>query len=416
MSTSPPAKRLYYGYTIVAASFCMQAVAVGALVTYGVFFKHLQDEFGWSRAFTSGASSVVMVTMGATGILFGRLNDRLGPRRILLGSGICLAGGYFVMSVLQAGWQLYVFYGLMVGIGLSTHDIVTLSTVARWFRRRRGLMTGLVKAGTGTGQFLVPIIASSLIALLGWRSTYVVIGAAILVVYLIAARLLKRSPAEMGLSPDGRPGEEEQSSDSAGVFLYEAVKMPQLWLCCLSYFCVIFGAMTVLVHIVPHATDIGMAGTSAAAVVSIIGAVSIAGRLTMGTTSDRIGSRRTFLLCFAVLIAALLWLQIASTGWMLFAFAVAYGFAHGGFYTVMSPTVAEIFGLKAHGAIFGLVYFWGTLGGAVGPVVAGRVFDTQQSYSSAFWLLVGLALIGLLLMLRVRPVPGARQVLFKGSG
>ena len=128
----------------------------------------------------------------------------------------------------------------------------------------------------------------------------------------------------------------------------------------------------------------------------------------MGTLSDRIGSRKSFLFCFALLILALLWLQLASSAWMLFAFAVAYGFAHGGFYTVLSPTVAELFGLRAHGAIFGIVYFWGTMGGAAGPVVAGRIFDTQQSYEVAFWLLVGLALAGLLLMLRVRPAVGNR--------
>lgn len=124
----------------------------------------------------------------------------------------------------------------------------------------------------------------------------------------------------------------------------------------------------------------------------------------MGTLADRIGSRRTFLLCFCIFIVALLWLQVATRGWMLFAFAVVYGFAHGGFYTVLSPTIAELFGLRAHGAIFGIAYFWGTLGGAIGPVVAGRIFDVQQSYSLDFWLLAGLAVVGMLLMLRVRPV------------
>ncbi len=404
MSTTPTSKRPYYGYTIVAASFCMQGVSVGAMVSYGVFFSYLQQDFGWSRAFISGASSVVMIMMGALGILFGRMNDRLGPQRILLASGICLAGGYVLMSTLQAGWQLYVFYGLMVGIGLSTHDIVTLSTVARWFRSRRGLMTGLVKAGTGTGQFIIPIVASSLIALAGWRNAYVAIGLGILVVYVLAARLMKRSPAEMGLQPYGHTGDNSKQGDASGVSFGVALRMPQLWLACLSYFCVIFGAITVLVHIVPHAIDGGMPERSAAALVSTIGAVSVAGRITMGTMSDRIGSRKTFMLCFVVLITALLWLQIASAGWMLFAFALVYGFAHGGFYTVMSPTVAEIFGLKSHGAIFGLIYFFGTLGGAFGPVVAGRLFDVQQTYTTAFWLLLALAVFGLIVMLRVRPV------------
>jgi len=406
-AASPPGKR-FYGYTIVAACFFMQAVSVGAMISYGVFFKHLLDEFGWSRTFISGASSVVMFTMGAMGILFGRLNDRFGPRRILLSSGLCLAGGYLLMGTLQAGWQLYVFYGLMVGVGMSTHDIVTLSTIARWFRKRRGMMTGLVKAGTGTGQFFVPLMASALIAAVGWRSTYVVIGLMVLAVYLLAARLVRRSPEEMGLTPDGVPGDSELAAQTGGVLLGQALRTPQFWLCCLSYFCVVFGAMTILVHIVMHATDMGMDEGRAAGVVSTIGILSIAGRVTMGTLADRIGSRRTFLLCFCILIVALLWLQVATRGWMLFGFAVVYGFAHGGFYTVLSPTIAELFGLRAHGAIFGIAYFFGTLGGAIGPVVAGRIFDVQQSYSQDFWLLAGLAVVGMLLMLRVRPVARSR--------
>ncbi|MBN1856459.1 MAG: MFS transporter [Dehalococcoidia bacterium] len=401
--------RNYYGYTIVEACFFMQGVAIGALTTYGVFFKYLQAEFGWSRAFISGASSVVLVVMGIFGVLLGRLNDSLGPRRILLVSGLVLGGGYLLMSHLHSGWQLYVFYGVLVGIGLSSHDIVTLSTVARWFRKRRGMMTGIVKAGTGTGQFLIPLIASALILAYGWRTTYLVIGAVILVVYIIASRLVKRSPDVMGLLPDGGVEPEEGDAQATGLFLGQALRTPQLWLCSLAYPCVTFSSMTVLVHIVPYGTDMGMSATKAAAVLSTIGAVSVAGRITMGTIGDRIGSRKSFLLCFVFLISALVWIQFASAGWMLFVFAVVYGFAHGGFYTVLSPTVAELFGLRAHGAIFGFVYFWGTLGGALGPVVAGGIFDALQSYDMAFALLLGLGVLSLLLMLRVRPVKEASQ-------
>jgi len=333
----------------------------------------------------------------------------LGPRKILLVSGLILGCGYLLMSQLHAGWQLYVFYGIMIGIGLSSHDVVTLSTVARWFRKRRGLMTGVVKAGTGTGQFLIPLIASALILSNGWRSTYLVIGGGIIVVYVIASRLVKRSPEEMGLLPDGEPEPDGTDTQTGGLLLGQALRTPQLWLCSLAYPCITFSSMTVLVHIVAYGTDIGMSATSAAAVVSTVGAVSIAGRLTTGTVGDRIGARRAFLCCFVFLIAALVWLQFAKTGWMLFLFAVIYGFAHGGFYTVLSPTVAELFGMRAHGAIFGFIYFWGTIGGALGPVVAGGVFDAYQSYEKAFALLLGLSLLSLLLMLRVRPVKEASE-------
>ena len=128
----------------------------------------------------------------------------------------------------------------------------------------------------------------------------------------------------------------------------------------------------------------------------------------MGTTADRIGSRRAFVICFIVLLVALVWLQGAARPWMLFLFALVYGFAHGGFYTVLSPTIAELFGIRAHGVIFGLVYFCGTLGGAIGPVVAGKTFDVLRSYNSAFLLLIGLAALGLVLVLALRPASGSR--------
>ena len=410
MSSSTGEGRRYYGYTVVTACFFMQGVAIGAMVTYGVFLKYLQAEFGWSRAFISGASSVVLILMGAVGVLFGRLNDSLGPRKILLVSGLFLACGYLLMSQLQAGWQLYVFYGLFVGVGLSSHDVVTLSTVARWFQKRRSTMTGVVKAGTGTGQFLIPLLASALILATGWRSTYIVIGAVILVVYVIASRLVRRSPEDMGLLPDGDATPDVDSAQTRGLQFGQAVRTPQLWLCSVAYPCITFGTMTVLVHIVAHGSDIGMSATNAAVVVSIIGGVSVAGRLALGAVGDRIGSRRAFLVWFIFLLSALAWLQFADSGWMLYVFGVVYGFAHGGFYTVLSPTVAELFGLKAHGAIFGFVYFFGTIGGALGPVVSGRIFDVQHTYESAFMLVLGLAVVALLLMLRVRPVKEASEV------
>ena len=397
--------RHYYGYTIVAACFFIQAVSVGALVTYGVFFKPLQAEFGWSRTFLSGASSVVFLVMGALGILLGRLNDRLGPRQLILVSGLVLGGGYLLMSLLEAPWQIYVFYGAMVGIGMSSHDIVTLSTIARWFRQRRGLMTGIVKAGTGTGQLVLPLLASSLIVLHGWRSTYLFIGAGVLLVYIVASRLLRRSPQEMGLEVDGQATVVGALNEGGrGILLGEAVRTRQFWLCCVAYFSVIFCLLTIIVHIVPHASDIGLSARSAAAVMSTIGGASIVGRIAMGATADRIGSRRAFIICFIVLLAALVWLQGASRSWMLFLFALVYGFAHGGFYTVLSPTIAELFGMSAHGVIFGIVYFCGTLGGAIGPVVAGRTFDVLQSYDSAFLLLIGLAALGMVLVLALRPL------------
>lgn len=159
--------RYFYGYNIVAAGFLVQAVCIGAMFTYGVFFKEFQTAFGWSRALISGASSLAFLVMGAVGILAGTLNDRIGPRIIITVSGASLGIGYMLMAHLELPWQLYLLYGGFVGIGFSTHDVITLSTVARWFVIRRGMMSGLVKVGTGAGQLLVPLIATGLIAAFG---------------------------------------------------------------------------------------------------------------------------------------------------------------------------------------------------------------------------------------------------------
>ena len=131
------------------------------------------------------------------------------------------------------------------------------------------------------------------------------------------------------------------------------------------------------------------------------------GRLVMGATNDRIGGKRSLIICFIVLLCGLFLLQIAKQAWMLFFFAAIYGFAHGGFFTVISPTVAELFGTSSHGLLFGIVLFNGTLGGAIGPLIAGHTFDVTGSYRIIFSLLTGLAVIGFALITLLRTQRGA---------
>ena len=156
-----------YGYVIAASCFGIQAIGVGTYVCYGVFFNRLISEFGWSRAAISGASSVAFFLSGLFGILVGRLNDRIGPRNVMAITGFLFGLGHVLMSRLGAIWQLYVFYGVIVGMGLSSVDVIALSTTARWFVRKRGIMTGIVKIGTGAGQFIIPLVASMLITRYG---------------------------------------------------------------------------------------------------------------------------------------------------------------------------------------------------------------------------------------------------------
>ena len=399
--------KYFYGYNIVAAGFIIQGVCIGAMFTYGIFFREFQAEFGWSRAMISGASSLAFLIMGAAGILAGRLNDRIGPKIIIVASGISFGIGYLLMSRMQALWQLYLLYGLLVGIGLSTHDVITLSTVARWFNKRRGMMSGIVKVGTGAGQLLVPLIAASLIAGFGWRNAYLIIGTVSMMALLAAAQVLHRDPQGMGLLPDGeshRSAGSYEGTGEEGVPLQAVIRSRQFWTICIAEFAIFFCLLTIIVHIVPHASDLGLPPANAAAVLATIGGVSMLGRIVMGTWNDRIGGKRSLIVCFILLLGSLLWLQVAVEAWMLFLFAVVYGLAHGGFFTVMSPMVAELFGTGSHGLLFGLVLAGGTVGGALGPVLAGRAFDVTGTYRVVFWVLTALVAMGFILIMLLKPL------------
>jgi len=158
-----------------------------------------------------------------------------------------------------------------------------------------------------------------------------------------------------------------------------------------------------MVHIVPHGIAIGVSGTEAASVFSAIGGVSIVARFVMGVVGDRIGNRLALAICFFPLIVALIWLQMARELWMLLSFAAVYGFSHGGFFAVIPPLIAELFGTKAHGGLFGIVFSSGAIGGAIGPLMAGRIFDVTDSYLIAFFILTSIGILGLLFTLWIRP-------------
>ena len=398
--------KFYYGFIVAAACFSIQAIGVGSFLAYGVFFNPLMSEFGWSRAIISGAAALAFFTMGLVGIFVGRLNDRFGPRNLMRITAVFLGMGYLLMFKLATIWQLYLFYGIIFGIGLSSIDVVALSTIARWFSQRRGMMTGIVKVGTGAGQFTLTLLAGVLISSYGWRNAYLIIGSAALPMLILLAQVLKRDPSQIDRSAnriESKPKIVSNRIDS-GLSLHETLRTFQLWILSFANLAVTFCLLIVMVHIVPHARDIGVSPTHAAGILSTIGAVSMIGRFMAGVLIDRIGSKRVLIICFLLLIPGLLWLQMADTLWMLYLFASIYGIAHGGIFTTISPLVAELFGTRNHGVILGIVICFGTTGGAMGPILAGYTYDIIGSYSLIFRLIALMSTFGLGLILSLKQI------------
>ena len=190
--------RLFYGYIVVIAAFLIVIVTFGVYGAFGVFFNSLITEFGWKRAVTSGALSLSQVIYGLLGIIMGGLNDRVGPRVLVTICGLLVGVGYILMSQVGSLWQLYLFFGLIVGIGMSGTWVPLLSSVARWFVRRRSLMTSIVVGGLGIGTTIGPLVVNQIISAYEWRISYAVIGVACLLVLVLSAQFLRRDPNKMG--------------------------------------------------------------------------------------------------------------------------------------------------------------------------------------------------------------------------
>ncbi|MDD4859492.1 MAG: MFS transporter [Dehalococcoidales bacterium] len=402
--TSEPG--FFYGYIIVLSAFLILMTVWGAQYSFGVFFKPVLNEFGWTRAETSGAYSLSMVLIGIFGVFTGRLNDRFGPRLVLTVCGLLVGLGYFLMSQISAIWQMYLLYGVLISAGISGMIVPLLSTVARWFVKKRGLASGFAATGVGVGTIIMPQLANYLISSYNWRTSYITVSVIVLTVTVAIAQFLKRDPGQIGLLAYGAETAKTEMPllKARDVSVRKAIRSSRFWIICLIGFCASFGMQTVMVHIVAHATDIGISAAAAATVISVIGVVSIFNKLGLGSIIDRISSKRVVIIVFVSLVTSLLWLLPANDMWMLYLFAIMFGVSFGGYGVVQSPLIADYFELSGHGAIFGLVSFATQTGGAVGSLVAGRIFDINNSYYWAFILSAAIGTAGLILSTMLRPV------------
>jgi MFS family permease len=273
-------------------------------------------------------------------------------------------------------------------------------------------MTGIVTSGSGIGTILLSLAASRLISVYGWRISYMIVGSGVLVLLMLAAQFLRRDPQQIGQLPYG---EDETKGESLNAqarefSLQEAIRTGQFWLVCAIFLCFGFILYTIMVHIVPHAINLGISPIIAANIIVIIGGVNAVGRIIIGYSSDRIGVKPSLLISFILMGTALLWVMAAKEVWMFYLFAIIFGFGYGGLATLTSMVTAELFGLRSLGAIVGVVMFSFTLGGAIGPLLAGSIFDISGSYKPAFLASAAVSAAGIILSSVLKPITSTKEV------
>ncbi|MFC1891729.1 MFS transporter [Thermodesulfobacteriota bacterium] len=398
--------RFFYGYVVLAAATLIMMVMYGTRAAFGVFFKPMLTEFGWTRALTSGALSLSMIIQGSLAVVMGGLNDRLGPRIVLTFCGLLSGIGCLLMSQINTVWQMYLFYGVIIGIGMSGIFVPILSTIARWFIKRRNMMSGIALAGISIGSFIAPPAANWMITTYDWRVSYILIGCIILVIGLLSAQFLKRDPNQTGQMPFGIVEGESQDlyTGDEGLSLKDATGTWQFWMLFLIFICLGFCFFSIMVHIVPHVTDLGISTKSAANILAAMSGSVIIGNIVMGGIADRIGSKQVCIIGLILTAIAVFWLVSIKEVWMFYAFVFIFGVAHGGCIGAESPLVAWLFGMSSHGMLLGIISCGFTVGAAIGPLFTGYIFDSTGSYKLAFITYGIISLFGFIMAILIRPI------------
>jgi MFS family permease len=378
----PSARR----WLIVIALFVVTYGISTPLAAYGVFLPVFAEVFGWSRGAIASALSVNLLLGGVAGFVVGALADRHGPRVMLVGT-VALAGTAFALvSTVDALWQLYLFVGVLGGMGMSSFYLLSAATVTHWFDTRRGLALALVLVGFNLGYISGAPLAAWLITMVGWRAAYAVLGGGCGFVTLLAAITVRLPrPAEVPhvrrlstAAAGGRP------AGVHGVTLRAALADPRQWMLNVAWLLLGGLAIMVSVHIVPFARDQGISLAAASLALTAYGVGAVTGRVTAGAVSDRFGTHATLRIGYVlqlISLSALLWVPSRE------ALMVALGLFGAGFAasdTMITRVIPDVFGLRAIGAIMGVLTLGWRCGAALGPAVAGFVYDVTGSYALPF--------------------------------
>lgn len=430
-TTNPPL--FFFGWIIIAISFLTLAIAFGIWYSFSVFFLAIIDDFGWSRAATSGIFSIFIICHALMGVVTGHLQDRFGPRWVIPFGSVLLAAALILTSRAQEIWHFYLVYGLFASTGVSLIGFTSHSAfLPNWFERKRGLAVGIAMAGIGFGMLVLVPLLEKIITLYGWRSAYLWAAAGVLIIVaplnLIFAR---KSPADLNLNPDGDasagalkkvpPKRTVEIINEEWVArewtLAEAIKTRRFWFVTCAFFCISFAYQSTLLHSVSAMVDSGLTRHTATLLFGVLGIAGSGGKILFGYLSDLYGREQintiggiTAALGIACLIAS------GSGGAALaLVFALLFGIGYGSAAPLLPSVSADIFSGRSFGIIFAMIGIGGGMGGSCGSYLAGLIHDLTHSYTLSLSMsIASLALSCVLIWLagpgRIRKIKENNQI------
>lgn len=383
------ARGFFYGWVIVFSGLFLSLIMYGVIEAFAIMFKPIAAEFQWDRGTVSVASMVNWLSFGVSGLVCGVLSDRFGSRWVMIGGGILFIIGTFLMSQVNALWQLYVFFGVLIAAGRSAAGVPLTALVTKWFVKNQGLALAIAQS-QNVGSAVFAPLSVALLAAYGWRGAYTGLG--LIALLIIPLALLMRDHRVRQTPQPGLPAGAGQTGFASpstanqlpGVSLGEALRTRVFWTlnlmvigCCVCHSCI-------LLHGVSHMTDTGLAAATAARVVAVMAIFGMVGKIANGLLADRVGAKWA-LAGFLGLQAIMIPLFIeAETPPTFYTWAVLFGLGYGGPMPVYAMLFREYFGTRSIGAILGVFFMVASIGMGSGGLMGGVMHTVFGSYAAPF--------------------------------
>ena len=412
--------KIFYGYWILGCCFILSLVGSGCgYAAFSFFIKPLETFFCWKRGDIMAGFTVLIIIVALSSPIIGRLIEKYSARQVIFWGTFIMAAGFVLLSRMDRLWQYYLGY-TFVGIGSAATGAVTLSfVVSQWFRRKRGQAIGVMSMGMGAAPIVfAPLTGAFLIPRFGWSNAYLVLGVVALVFILpLSIFVLRTRPSEMALFPDGvEPATEnegnfaidksisEEDNHTGNLSSRAALKTTAFWFIGLSLV-LNHAHLGILLSVVPHLRDMGFSSGVAVSIVSFQSVVTTLSFYFFGWLCDRVkaayaAAAGLLLLVLAILI--LINIKPSSPVWLIWLFSLIMGTGVGSWMPTMSMLTISTFGMASYGAIFGLLSIFQNLGGALGPLAAGYVYDITGDFRRAFIVILVPVVLAIPLVLSVK--------------
>lgn len=406
-------RKIFWGWYVVVGTFMILAVNYGIRYSFGIFLKPMAEDYGWTRSVISMAASINMLVYSFGSLFLGTLVDRIAPRWILTAGAVLTAASLILTASATSPLALYLIYGVLCGAGASGMGVVVgNSSVGKWFIRKRGLAIGLTTMGISVGTMALTPLSGYVVKQYNWQTGFLVLGVITLVAGIVLPPLFfkKTHPEAYGLSPDGDDPQNPagiitgDGKPRAAVTRWTALKNPRLLVLGGSFGLAVMVLMSVFVHQVAYAMDHGIDRIAAASSVGVVSMAGFAGQFFFGWLSDRIADpKHSAFLGFVFMTGGMSVLLTAETLPMLILYAVIFGFGYGSLAPMMPILVADRFGRHVMGTLYGMLTVFIGIGGFIGPLLGGLIYDHSGSYT-ALWQLNLCILAGVaVLILTLKP-------------